>query len=297
MTALEKTSRDRVLLMISNRVNESLLREELKRNYTIVEYEGSEMLKGELSWDIIITDGVMLKSNYNELVQLRSRVFPQFIPVLLLTLKQDLSLAEKALHDVVDELIRLPIERVELQARLAVLSRIRLYNKILAEQTYLDPLTGAYNRRLVADIADKLVSRFHRDHRPFSLLAIDIDNFKKVNDNFGHLAGDSVLRGIVSVIKSLVRKHDFICRCGGEEFAVLLDNTDLHKAERTAERIRAAVEQTQFDIGNGQPVTVTVSIGVSAMKKGFKDIRDLMELADRALYEAKRRGKNTVVSM
>ena len=158
----------------------------------------------------------------------------------------------------------------------------------------VDPLTGAYNRRQGDAILAAEYGRHARDGRPFAVLMLDIDHFKAVNDHFGHAAGDAVLRALVQVSKSTLRTIDKVVRWGGEEFLMVLPDTDAVAAMTAAERLRAVVAATPVAAPTGDaPITFTVSIGV-AVSAG-DDLHVLLRRSDAALYSAKTGGRNRVV--
>ena len=163
-----------------------------------------------------------------------------------------------------------------------------------AEFEYLathDSLTGAHSRRAVlAACADEL-ARWSRYGKPFSLLILDIDHFKRVNDAHGHLAGDQVLTRFVRLAESHLRSADRLGRYGGEEFMVLLPETDSAAAQAVAERMRAALDATPEAAGLPH---CTVSIGVTTAQPGDESVDALIARADAALYEAKAQGRNQV---
>jgi diguanylate cyclase (GGDEF)-like protein len=130
-----------------------------------------------------------------------------------------------------------------------------------------------------------------------SLLLVDIDRFKLVNDNFGHVVGDVVLQLVAGTMQRLLRPYDALCRYGGEEFVIVARNTSLRNAEILAQRLRRQVERLRFDV-DGSPRSVTVSIGVAAVRPepGFDETLALLGAADRALYAAKAAGRNAVRS-
>ena len=165
------------------------------------------------------------------------------------------------------------------------------------EAAVTDPLTGLHNRRYMTSQLDALVARAVRDGRPVSALLLDIDHFKKINDSFGHDAGDEVLREFAVRLASNVRAVDLPCRFGGEEFVVVMPETALGDAERIAERIRMHVSGAPFRVSGGKEVlSVTISIGVAATF-GAADTPDhLLKRADEALYEAKASGRNRVIA-
>ncbi|MBX2810795.1 MAG: diguanylate cyclase [Myxococcales bacterium] len=160
-------------------------------------------------------------------------------------------------------------------------------------QTYKtqDPLTDALNRRAFVMELEKEVGFARRHEQPLSLLMLDVDHFKTINDTFGHVAGDRVLRAISAQIRDLKRKEDAFARYGGEEFVILLRSTGAEGAYLLAERVRCAVEQLRVPHGN-QVIGCTVSIGVATFGERADKAESLIELADRRLYQAKSAGRN-----
>lgn len=155
-----------------------------------------------------------------------------------------------------------------------------------------DPLTGVYNRAALADNMARDIELAQRHHNPLSIIVLDIDHFKKINDTYGHTAGDCLLKALVECANASIRRCDMLFRFGGEEFVVLLNNTDEKGALRLAERIRRNVEKENFVCG-GQLIGMTVSVGVASLQE--KDIESqLFERADQALYRAKSDGRNCV---
>ncbi|SDM90534.1 sensor domain-containing diguanylate cyclase [Vreelandella arcis] len=178
-----------------------------------------------------------------------------------------------------------------------ITERKQLEEKLRA-QAMTDPLTGVFNRRYLQAQASIEISRASRHDTPISLIAIDIDHFKHINDEYGHDAGDEVLKRFTDVIKGLLRQEDLLCRVGGEEFAILLPSTALDRAQQVAERIRAAVEQAQVSIENADvPTTIyiTASFGVTHIERGEKTLKAAIKRADNGLYEAKETGRNRIV--
>ena len=156
-----------------------------------------------------------------------------------------------------------------------------------------DFLTGIANRRTFFEAAELELERWRRFPRPLSLIAIDADFFKNINDTWGHAAGDDVLRNLALTLAANVREIDVVARMGGEEFAALLPSTDLDGALRLAERFREAVEGQRVRSGNDE-IGYTVSIGVASMGPGITGVDQLMKLADRSLYAAKKAGRNCI---
>ncbi|WP_456434298.1 sensor domain-containing diguanylate cyclase [Thermosulfuriphilus sp.] len=167
-------------------------------------------------------------------------------------------------------------------------------NKRLRELAYKDGLTGLYNHRYFQETLEKEIIRAQRYRRPLSLLMLDVDYFKKINDSFGHVYGDIVLKTLAQIFTKSVRSCDLVARYGGEEFAIILPETPLTGALSLAERLRRKVQQSPILL-NGKQVLVTISIGVVSYdgQKGI-DKNDLIDLADRALYKSKMTGRNRV---
>jgi diguanylate cyclase (GGDEF)-like protein len=155
-----------------------------------------------------------------------------------------------------------------------------------------DPLTGLFNRWHMIDLAEKELARYQRSQHPIGLLLLDIDHFKSINDSHGHEVGDKVLVAVANTIKADLRSQDLIARWGGEEFLVLLPDTDLEQARASAERIRQALMQKRWSFGD-QSVAVTISVGVSEFQED-DGLQSAINRADRALYSSKDNGRNRV---
>ncbi|WP_244511105.1 diguanylate cyclase [Vreelandella arcis] len=178
-----------------------------------------------------------------------------------------------------------------------ITDRKHLEEKLRA-QAMTDPLTGVFNRRYLQAQASVEISRASRHQTPISLIAIDIDHFKQINDDYGHDAGDEVLKRFADEIKGLLRQEDLLCRVGGEEFAVLLPNTTLEEAWQVAERIRATVEKAHVSIEHDDTpatITITASFGVTHVASNEKTLKAAIKRADNGLYEAKDTGRNRIV--
>lgn len=156
-----------------------------------------------------------------------------------------------------------------------------------------DPLTELLNRRSFDEIMMKEISRFARNKMPFSLLMIDIDNFKVINDKFGHLAGDKVLNDIAQISQNIFRDVDFLARIGGEEFCFLLPATRLASAKVSAERLRKEVDEMDFQFED-ESINISISIGVTQAEVDDVDPKVILGRADQALYAAKAAGRNQV---
>ncbi len=183
------------------------------------------------------------------------------------------------------------LEMLASQAAIAI-DNARLFAEV-QELATIDPLTGIYNRRHFFRLAQYEIDRARRYSHPLSAIMIDIDNFKLINDTYGHATGDKVLRGVTSRCRSQLRDTDFFCRYGGEEFTILLPDTDLERARIVAERLRQEVEMFRLD-SQEIPLGITISIGISAFSSKNHDLEALIQAADLALYAAKSTGRNQI---
>ncbi len=164
----------------------------------------------------------------------------------------------------------------------------------LERETFLDPLTRIPNRRAYDLRIKEELQRYHRYQHSFSLLLFDVDHFKKVNDNFGHWAGDKCLKEAIKRIKPVMRESDFLARYGGEEFVIILPGTDQESAKAVAERLRVMIEKTHF-LFQGQKIPLTISVGVAQVEPSDANQQILFSRVDAAMYQAKRAGRNQVV--
>jgi len=168
---------------------------------------------------------------------------------------------------------------------------LELANQQLSFYASTDPLTAIYNRRKFFVLADKYRAIALRNKHPLALLALDLDHFKHINDEFGHAAGDKVLIDFTRLVGNLLRESDVFARFGGEEFAILLENTSSENAESVAETIIKAVEDTHFNFEYNE-ISVTVSVGIAEITDEDESIGGLISRADKALYHAKESGRN-----
>jgi two-component system, cell cycle response regulator len=169
------------------------------------------------------------------------------------------------------------------------------YHEEIYRMTIVDGLTGVYNKRYFLDFLDRELARAHRHHQALAMVMFDIDHFKRINDDRGHLAGDAVLKEMCNRIRPRIRREDLFARYGGEEFAAILTATALDGGVSFAEQVRYLVAQQPFHFDN-QQIPVTISLGVSSVyNEPSLDSSTLIKRADDNLYEAKRRGRNRVV--
>jgi diguanylate cyclase (GGDEF)-like protein/PAS domain S-box-containing protein len=174
------------------------------------------------------------------------------------------------------------------------LDNARLYSE-MQHMAITDPLTGVYNRRGLFEAGEREIQRAIRTDRPLSGIMIDIDHFKKVNDTYSHAVGDQVLQGMIELCKKQLRSTDILGRYGGEEFAILLPETDCQIAYRIAERIRQSIAETPIRTKEGE-ISITISMGITCTREGISDVGIFLDRADTAMYTAKTLGRNRVVA-
>ena len=173
------------------------------------------------------------------------------------------------------------------------LSRRKQLETELRRTAATDPLTGVFNRRHYLPLFQREFERALRYRQPLALCLLDLDHFKRINDTYGHAAGDTALRTIADICRSELRETDVLGRLGGEEFVVLLPNTTAENAKAAAERIRARLAATEI-VEGGQRFRVSTTIGVTELRPGDRQIDDLIQRADHALYAGKEAGRNRV---
>lgn len=259
--------------------------------------DGDEALAAIESYqpDLIITDVMMPRMNGYELAQrIRANPLTKFIPVIMQTAAghraEDLRRASEvgALGYITD-----PTDLNLMLARTRTLLEFKAYLDVCEEAAFTDHLTGLANRRRFERQLEREVGRVLRFGHPFSLLMIDIDNFKNLNDTFGHDAGDDAIRRISRVLREGTRGIDLAARIGGEEFAVLLVETNQTAGAEVAERLRVAIKALELPSGVG----ITASFGVAECPTDAQTASGILKASDVALYEAKRNGRDRVVTM
>ncbi|GAB4269615.1 MAG: diguanylate cyclase [Deferrisomatales bacterium] len=232
----------------------------------------------------------------------RSRPEARDIPVILVTGRAEVETKIRGLELGASDYVTKPFDAGELAARIKVQLKIkalqdalRRSNEKLQELSSVDPLTRLYNRRYFMEALAAEFSRSDRYATPLSFVMVDIDHFKRLNDTYGHQAGDDVLREMGALIRRQIRAADTPGRYGGEEFCILLPQTAVEGAREFAQRLRVAVEAASFP-AQGRELRLTASLGVSSCpSEGVESGEDLIRRADEALYEAKETGRNRVV--
>jgi diguanylate cyclase (GGDEF)-like protein len=258
-----------------------------------------------LTPDLILLDLMMPDLSGIEVCEkLQAQPQWQDIPVIFLTASnQKTHLIDAFAKGAVDYVTK-PFEPVELLARVKVHLELKQTRDTLLktlEQLHrlatTDALTGVANRRLLFELGHKMLGATQRHNQPLSLLMIDIDHFKQINDTYGHPVGDQVLQKLVEALQENLRQEDLLGRLGGEEFTAILPLTDLDSAHAVAERCRQQVAALDIQpaLLQHSSIHITISIGVAARCAQDTTIDSLISRADHALYEAKRQGRNQVV--
>jgi diguanylate cyclase (GGDEF)-like protein len=256
--------------------------------------------------ELIISDISMPVMDGYELCRAVKNRYPDMLFVMI-TSTDDEAAMDKSYQAGASDFVTKPIAKKELTARInnliyvkiaelevqCLLEELKDKNDILSKLSITDELTTLYNRRYIIEQLELRILESVRYNNPFSIIMIDIDDFKNINDTYGHNVGDKILTKISLEMKNNIRSHDLIARYGGEEFLILLPNTDIKNVFIAAQKIRNAVETICFK--ELSETNVTVSIGIAEYKENMKYM-EFIELADRCLYRAKQNGKNRVES-
>ncbi len=264
--------------------------------------EGFKILNSHDEIDLIICDLIMEKfDGIKFLTLLTNTPKKKDIPIIMLTSIDKIEDKVKALESGAQDYITKPIDPRELVARVKIHLKLKLtqdylneINKTLEHLSRSDPLTGVYNRRVLLESLEAEFERAKRYSLKFSILLMDIDNFKEVNDKFGHIYGDKVLKQLAQVLREELRRQDILGRYGGDEFLIILPETDSTGAGMVGERCRKAIYSGINFADEKYHLTISIGI-VSYPNPKIITAEDMIRLADTALYEAKARGKNKVV--
>lgn len=257
----------------------------------------------ENDYDLVISDllvegklsGFDLVSRIREMRDDKSHT-----PILAVSGMDDVSRRVELFRRGADDFISKPVVEEEVVARATnLITKKQLFDKVTAQQEHLyelamvDQLTGLFTRNSLAEMAPRALAEARRHRWPVSLLVIDLDHFKKINDTHGHLVGDSVLAEVGTLLKGVCRPEDQAARFGGEEMILMMPHCELESAQNRAEFIRKKIEDL-----NPVDIPITVSIGVTWRPPGSRDVGfdELFQAADRAVYEAKEKGRNRVVT-
>ncbi|WP_242392933.1 diguanylate cyclase [Anaeromyxobacter oryzisoli] len=307
--------RPRILVVDDSRIQLEWLVKVLEKEAYLVDRaaDGREAIRKVRSDppDLVLLDMVLPDMDGLEVLRfVKARPEDQFIPVIILSVRSDLDSKVTGLRIGADDFLAKPFAEAEILARCAAMLRIkslqdqlRETQRKLAEQAITDDLTGLKNRRAFDERLEEEFRRAQRYADPVSLIMIDLDHFKQVNDRFGHPFGDVVLRGSAEQLRASTREPDICARYGGEEFAVILPKTHLQGALSVGERIWRELGARRYPLPAGAGdasddpagLQVTASIGIAFYPS--KDIGSpelLVKYADEALYQAKRAGRNTI---
>jgi two-component system cell cycle response regulator len=271
---------------------------------------------GEVS--LLITDWQMPELDGPTLIRrIRATPFPHYIFCLLLTVRDQQADRIAGLDAGADDYLAKPVDPDELRARLAAAVRVlqleqdlraanmrlkaftdqlQLFANQLQHQVAHDPLTGLLNRYGITRQATLELNRAEHTGQPLGIGMLDLDHFKQVNDQHGHVIGDLALRYVAGQLRHAVRPYDHVGRWGGEEFLLLLPGATTDTAYTIAERVRISIAEHALILPDQQQLSLRVSIGVTSTVTGTEHFEDLVELADQALYRAKATGRNRVCS-
>ncbi|HKU54352.1 MAG TPA: diguanylate cyclase, partial [Rhizomicrobium sp.] len=226
------------------------------------------------------------------------------VPILVVVSDGDRRKLTQALEMGVNDYLTRPVDKNELVARVRTQLRKKRYAdrlrhnvQLSLEMAITDQLTGLHNRRYMSRHLDTLLANAKKSERPLAFVIMDIDHFKLVNDTHGHDIGDEVLKEFASRIAANTRGIDLACRYGGEEFVVVMPDTDTAFAYSIAERLRQSIETTPVKISRPPgALNITISIGIAKLESASDTAEQLLHRADQALYRAKRSGRNKVVA-
>lgn len=289
--------------IVAERIEESLSK--LHNLVTLREPSEAINLNLETEFDLVIVsldlldhDGLRLCS------QLRSFEKTRQLPLLIVVDPEDGARLMRALDMGVNDYLHRPVDRMELRARVNTQIKRKRYTDRLRtnvarsmEMAVTDPLTGLYNRRHMDNQLEIQLANADARGSPLSILTLDVDFFKPINDTHGHDVGDRVLKELARRLKEQVRTIDLCCRIGGEEFLIMLPGTQIQVGFTVAERLRRIIASVPFDVGaSSGPLAITVSIGVAGYESTGDTSEIILKRADDALYKAKRSGRNRVVS-
>jgi two-component system cell cycle response regulator len=250
-------------------------------------------LAGEILPDLILLDLELPDIDGLEVCRrLKANPRTQSIPIVFISGTTDTARKIEGLEAGAADYITKPFDAAELRARIRVSLRTKYLLDLLARKAMIDGLTGLWNRTYLETRLTAETSLARRNAQPLACIMIDLDHFKQINDRYGHLFGDDVLRGVAQTMGEACRSEDLVCRYGGEEFVVLAPNTTAPAAVELAERIRTAVAACSWT-HHKELVQVTCSLGVADLQQ--TSVNGILEFADAALYQAKQLGRNRVV--
>ncbi|MGH1471353.1 MAG: diguanylate cyclase [Cellvibrionaceae bacterium] len=257
----------------------------------------------ELNPDIILLDlNMPILNGMETLRELKSKLATRSIPVIMLTCEDDKSSIVEAMdigaHDYVNKPMNYPILSARMRSALRLREsqrQLSIANQNLAKIAYKDPLTDTFNRRYFSSRAISEFNKARRYDRHFSVIMLDVDNFKKLNDEFGHAMGDTALTELAQMCKTHIRTEDFMGRMGGEEFCICCPETHIEGAKNLAERMRLSILDHTV-VHAEASCSCTVSFGVTELLVEDKSFDQVYDRADQLLYQAKEQGRNRVIA-
>jgi two-component system cell cycle response regulator len=307
--AVAETGRQgRILIVDDRRASYERLASMLGTEHTVdVEPDPNSALFRSAEGDyelMIVSLGLQNFDGLRLCSQLRSLDRTRNLPILALCEPDENARLMRGLEIGINDYLLRPIDKNELLARVRTQIRKKRYTERLRDNVQLsieaaitDGLTGLYNRRYMESHLSTLVEQASGRNKPLTVLVLDIDYFKSINDTYGHDAGDDVLREFAIRVRKSIRGIDLACRYGGEEFVIVMPETDLAVAATVAERLRRRIATEPFPIEQGRnSIDVTISIGIAGLEGTEDTASNLLKRADQALYRAKRDGRNRVVA-
>ncbi|MFM1813428.1 MAG: hypothetical protein RLZ98_123 [Pseudomonadota bacterium] len=282
------------MLEMLNRTHDAFIERDPARAYQRVSEHKFDLLI--VSLGLRNSDGLRLCG------QVRSHEKTRHLPIIILLDPGEEARLLRGLDMGVNDYLIRPIDRNEVLARVktqirrkrhADFLRVRLEESV--EQAITDPLTGLHNRRYMEGHLQTLLEEAIGMQKPLTVLVADIDHFKNINDTYGHDVGDLVLKEFAARLRRNTRSIDLACRLGGEEFIIIMPDTDVDRAWQVAERLRLGIASEPFCVGGGKQIPVTASVGLSKVENHRDTSATLFKRADNALYTAKREGRNRVV--
>ena len=293
------TLKNYTILAVDDTISNLDILSELLKSYVVIETtSGKEALEAvsQEKPDLILLDIVMPEMNgYEVCRRLKSNPNTKNVPIIFITTKNDEDSIEKAYDMGGADYITKPFLPKELLSRVKKELHIQDMMRELTLLAATDPMTKLYNRRYFTQASNSLYALAQRQVQMLSVIMLDIDKFKLVNDTYGHQVGDNVIINLAQKIQNLIRQSDMSARFGGEEFVILLVNTSLAGAKTVAEKLRIDVENESLVINSDKTIAYTISLGVSQVDiQNGQNIENAINDADKALYEAKESGRNKV---
>ena len=288
---------DKTILIVDDSVINLNILENILDEYDIIvatDAETALSIMEQEEVNLILLDIVMPDMDgYEVCEKLKDNEKTSRIPIIFITSKTDEDSIEKAYDVGASDYVTKPFKPKELLARVKTQFKIQEMEKELCLLSMVDSMTKLYNRRYLSKVSEQVISLARREQQELSIIMIDIDNFKNINDTYGHQVGDDVIVAVGNVLMSTERKSDIICRYGGEEFVILLPSTSLKNAQLVAENIRKKIECLDIEHFLDKNLMFTISLGISTVYlEEEKTIEVSLKRADDALYHAKKNGKN-----